>query len=233
MTLEIRELHAGYHGHAVLKGVDLQVADGRVVALLGPNGSGKTTLINVIAGRMRASSGQVVFDGTPLDRLRPYQRAHAGICAVYGGQGVFRGMTVKENLALSFGGRNPRGAVDMVADIFPVLGRRLGQRAGLLSGGEQQMLSLARAFLKRPKLVIADELCLGLGPLVVDEIFAALARLRDSGSSVLLVEQYVHRALGLAEEVVILNGGRVRYSGATGDALETDLVNHYLGTGVS
>lgn len=228
-ALELRSVTAGYGSTIVVQDLDIVVRRGTVVSLLGPNGAGKTTTLRVASGLLSARSGAVLVGGVEMTHARPARRARAGLCLIPEGRGVFAGMTVKENLRLS---RPPwqRGpAFDEVLDVFPALVPKLDQRAGAMSGGQQQILALARAWLADPAIVLLDEVSMGLAPLIVDEIFEALDRLRATGTAILLVEQYVDRALAMADEVVLLSRGTIAFSGPS-DGIDRDAVlANYLG----
>ncbi|TMK81686.1 MAG: ATP-binding cassette domain-containing protein, partial [Actinobacteria bacterium] len=189
----------------VLDGVDLSVPEGGVAVLLGPNGAGKTTTLRVIAGLLPAWEGRILFDGGRLDGCRPYEVSRRGVILVPEGRGVFPALSVRENLEIASrakagaGRSDRRQAVDDVLDVFPRLGERLTQAAGTLSGGEQQMLALARGLLARPRLLVIDELSLGLAPQIVEQLFATVAELKARRQTVLLVEQYVTHALHVAD----------------------------------
>jgi branched-chain amino acid transport system ATP-binding protein len=221
---------AGYGGTTVLRGVSLTVPDSSVVALLGPNGAGKTTLLRVASGLLRPAGGSMTLDGADVTGDRPHRLAARGVCHVPEGRGVFPSLTVRENLSLAVG-RGPDG-LDRAVDAFPRLGERLGQTAGTLSGGEQQMLALARAYISAPQVMLLDEVSMGLAPKVVDEIFGFLGRVAREGASLLLVEQYVTRALGLADYVYLLNRGGIAYRGEPSELADEDVFARYLGTGV-
>ena len=228
-VLELRNVTAGYGQTPVLRDVSFTVARGQVVALLGPNGAGKTTTLRVALGLVRPRSGTVWTGGTEVTRQRPHQRARRGLCLIPEGRGIFRSLSVRENLRLQVPPWQADQAIDTAVEALPVLGRRLGQVAGTMSGGEQQMLSLARAYLSRPKLVVIDEISLGLAPKVVDSIFASLRRLAADGVALLLVEQYVNRALGMADQVLLLDRGSLSFSGSADRVDEDTLMQAYLG----
>ena len=215
--LELREVEAGYGPFRALFGVSLAVRPGAVTALLGANGAGKTTVSRVATGLVRPTAGEVCFEGEPVSKLRPFELARRGIVHAPEGRSVFASLTVRENLELSFrralGRRGVDGALRRAYELFPRLGERSKQVAGTLSGGEQRMLSLARVMVSPPKLLVADELSLGLAPIVVDEVYRNLAAIRDAGTAILLVEQYVAHALGLADDVVVLAKGAVVHAG--------------------
>jgi branched-chain amino acid transport system ATP-binding protein len=226
--LEVRRLRAGYGRAETIRSVDLVVPSGSTVVLLGPNGAGKTTLLKTIAGLVAGTGGEILFQGRSVTRAAAHVRARQGICLIPEGRGIFRRLSVRENLVVQADGRAAGPAVDRAAALFPVLGQRLDQPAGTLSGGEQQMLAMARAFLTDAPLILADELSMGLAPVVVDQIFAALGVLRAEGRSVLLVEQYVERAVGVADYVYILNKGRVVFTGLPAECSTSAVFARYL-----
>ncbi len=228
--LELEGVTAGYGRSTVLRDVGLAVPTGTVVALLGANGAGKTTLLRAASGLLRPTAGRVLVNGSDLTRASPAERARAGLCLIPEGRGVFRELTVRDNLRI----QRPRWVAhdhtDEVLEAFPNLARRLDQPAGSLSGGEQQMLALGRTYMAEPLLVLLDEVSMGLAPIIVDQIFAALRNLTGRGISMLLVEQYVDRALAMADQVVLLDHGQVSFSGPP-DAIDHDLlVRNYLGS---
>jgi branched-chain amino acid transport system ATP-binding protein len=209
--------------------VDFTVGDGEVVALLGPNGAGKTTLLRTATGFVKPRSGRIEFGGEDLTGYAPYKFVRRGICHLPEGRGIFPSLTVHENLTIQSRDRDLAASVGEATALFPVLGNRLRQTAGSLSGGEQQMLALSRAYLSHPKLVLVDEASLGLAPLIVDKIYDALAQLVERGMSVVLVEQYVQRALALAKTVYILSRGEMIHTGKA-DEIDTDVIyEKYLG----
>ena len=226
--LELRGIEAGYGEHTVLRDVWLTVQPGTVVAVLGPNGAGKTTLLRVVSGLLRPSAGTVLLGGEDVTRARPYARARRGLCHIPEGRGIYPTLTVRENLVLHSPKGDEAAALDRAVAAFPVLGEKLRQPAGQLSGGQQQMLSLVRAYLTSPKLVLVDEASMGLAPVIVDKIFEFLGEIAASGTALLLVEQYVSRALALASHVYLLNKGGVVFSGKPRDIAD-DLFVHYLG----
>jgi branched-chain amino acid transport system ATP-binding protein len=227
--LELRGITAGYGSHTVLRDVNLVVPDNAVVALLGPNGAGKTTLLRVASGLLRPEAGRVLVDGVDAAGWPPHRLSELGVCHVPEGRGIFRALSVKDNIRLQakdgFGG----DPVAAVAEAFPRLGERLGQRAGTMSGGEQQMLALARAYVAGARTVLLDEVSMGLAPKIIDEIFEYLHRLAGQGAALLLVEQYVARALELADFVYILNKGRVQFVGESDELGEEQILASYLG----
>jgi branched-chain amino acid transport system ATP-binding protein len=230
MRFELSGVTAGYGDSVVLRDVDLVVPGGTIVALLGPNGAGKTTLLRVASGLLRPRQGELAVDGEDLTGAPAERFARAGICHVTEGRSVFPGLTVRENLRM-FGAKGQEGeAQERAVSAFPKLGQRLSQIAGTMSGGEQQMLALSRAYAQRAPIVMLDEVSMGLAPIIVDEIFTFFDRLVAEGSSLLLVEQYVAKALGIATNVYVLARGRVVFRGEPAELAGTDLMARYLGT---
>jgi branched-chain amino acid transport system ATP-binding protein len=230
-TLELRDVDAGYGPFRAIFGVSLAVPAGGVLAILGSNGSGKTTIARVASGLIVPTKGQVLFDGEDVTGKRTYMFAELGIVHAPEGRSVFASLTVEENLDLTFrrsrGRAGARPALEEAYRLFPRLGERRTQLAGTLSGGEQRMLSLARVMVEKPRLLIADELSLGLAPIIVDEVYRTLETIRDSGTTLLIVEQHVHHALAIADNAVVLLKGEVAYSGPVSEL--GDLHTHMLG----
>ena len=228
--LELSGITAGYAGTTVLRDVSLTVPAGSVVALLGPNGAGKTTLLNVASGVLAADAGSVRLSGADVTDDASHRRAARGLCHVPEGRGIFPSLTVRQNIALHVSPREVDVAIALAVDAFPALGRRLDQVAGTLSGGEQQMLALTAARVRRPDVVLLDEVSIGLAPQVIDEIFTFLASLAAAGASLLVVEQYVARALALADYVYILRNGTVAFVGEPAELTDEAVFAAYLGT---
>jgi branched-chain amino acid transport system ATP-binding protein len=226
---ELRDIVAGYDAGSVLRGVSISVPDRSVVALLGPNGAGKTTLLRVASGLLKPTSGQILIDGVDVTDSRPFELARRGVCHVPEGRGIFPSLTVSDNVRLQ-APTGARNALATVARTFPRLGERSTQVAGTMSGGEQQMLALGRAYVTEPKVVLLDEVSMGLAPKIVDDIFVYLHGLAQRGTSLLLVEQYVARALALADYVYILDQGRITFAGEPGEISEETVLNSYLGS---
>jgi len=231
--LDIRALHGGYGRIEVLRGVDLQVGAGEIVALLGSNGAGKSTLNNTVCGIERAWSGTVRFDGQDLTRAHYRDVVKAGLIQVPEGRKVFPNLSVLENLALgSFTRARERRSANLerVFSIFPRLKERTVQKAGTLSGGEQQMLAIGRGLMAEPRLLILDEPSLGLSPLLVEELFTLIRRLHADGLAVLLVEQNVGQSLEIADRAYVLENGSVRFQGLPAELLASaELKRAYLG----
>jgi branched-chain amino acid transport system ATP-binding protein len=228
-ALVVDGLEAGYGTTQVLRNVSLRVAAGEVTALVGPNGAGKSTLLRTIAGLLPATKGTVQLLGTDVTKKAAHRRFAAGLCLVPEGRGIFRSLSVRENLVLQSRKGGEDAAIEQATDAFPILRERLSQISGTLSGGQQQMLAMAAAYVRSPKLVLVDEASLGLAPLVVDEIFAFLAQLPARGTSLLVVDQFVTRALQLANTAYVLRQGEVVYSGTAQALLDGDLFAHYTG----
>jgi branched-chain amino acid transport system ATP-binding protein len=227
--LELHGIHAGYGRVEVLRGVDLVVPRASTVALLGANGAGKTTLLKVAAGLVPLSSGRILLGGEATEHLSAHRRS-ARLCLIPEGRGIFRQLTVRENVAMYVDGRGVRDALDVLVDLFPALAQFLDTPAGRLSGGQQQMVALSRALVTDAPVIMADELSVGLAPVVVDEIFAAVERLRMQGRSLLIVEQYVERALQIADYVYILHKGRVVFVGEPAHCQGSHVFEQYLGS---
>jgi branched-chain amino acid transport system ATP-binding protein len=227
--LELEGITAGYGETVVLRDVSLSVPDSGVVALLGPNGAGKTTTLRAASGLIKPMRGRVLLDGEEVTGLKPYALARRGLCHLPEGHGIFPSLTVKENLVLSSPKGKEKESVVKAGDQFPVLAARLGQQAGSLSGGEQQMLSLVRTSLTSPRIVVVDEASLGLSPLLVDQVFDTLRQIVAGGTALLLVEQYVTRALELADTAYIMNRGQVVHSGPAAELQGEEVFERYLG----
>ena len=228
-VLELDRVMAGYGEKTVLRGVSLSVPAGGSLAILGPNGAGKTTLLKACSGLLKPTAGTVRLGGRNVSQASPSDRVAAGLCHIPHPRGIFPGLSVRENLLL----QAPRGRTDIAiqkaTEAFPRLGQRLMQLAGTMSGGEQQMLAVARAYVQDPQVVLLDEVSMGLAPKLVDEIFGFLASLKSQAVALVIVEQFVHRALDLADSVVVLARGSVQLTGAAGDFDEETLFAAYAG----
>jgi branched-chain amino acid transport system ATP-binding protein len=228
--LRLRSVEARYGQFVALQNVSLIVPEGSVVALLGPNGVGKTTLLRTVSGMLPPYDGQIEFDGVRIDGKRDHQISGLGLAHIPEGRGIFPALSVRDNLTMAAYSADRNGGLARVNELFPVLETRRDQIAGTLSGGEQQMLSLARAVITKPKLLMVDELSLGLAPRLVMQLFDTLDEIRRDGTTILLVEQYVRYALRLADIVVIMHKGRIGFIGEPGElAHEGKLVEAYLG----
>ena len=228
-VLDVGQVTAGYGDTVVLRDVSLSVADSSVVALLGPNGAGKTTLLRTASGLIRPMGGTIRFDGEEVTGAAAHVMARKGLCHLPEGRGIFPSLSVRDNLILQSPKGEEQASIERAVEAFPILGTRIQQTAGSLSGGEQQMLALVRAYVSHPKLVVVDEASLGLAPLIVDKIFEMLQQIVDTGTSLLLVEQYVTRALAIADRVYLLNRGRVVFSGPADQLAGDDVFERYLG----
>ena len=232
--LEVRDLQVSYGGIHALKGIDIHVAQGELVALIGSNGAGKTTTLKTLAGLLTPADGQIHYDGKSLKNIVAHQRAAMGIALVPEGRGVFARMTVAENLLMGAYSRNAKNeiATDLARmyELFPRLGERKDQLAGTLSGGEQQMVAMARALMSRPRLLMLDEPSMGLAPLMVQKIFETIRDVAALGMSILLVEQNAKLALEVAQRGYVMESGTITLSGAAGELLGSDAVQRaYLG----
>jgi branched-chain amino acid transport system ATP-binding protein len=220
--LEVCDVHAAYGRIEVLRGVDLSVPQGAVMALLGPNGAGKSTLTKVVSGQKRPTSGDVHLGGVNVRGSGPEELARVGLCTVPEGRSVFPNLTVEENLLLMSYAGVPAGAVlDTAFSFFPRLHERRAQLAGTMSGGEQQMLAMSRALASDPALLILDELSMGLAPLIVDELYDTVSRIAASGVSILCIEQFARTALRVSDYAAVMSGGRVVATGEPAEILET------------
>jgi len=234
ILLQVRSLHAGYGGVAVLQDVSLSVAPATITAVVGSNGAGKTTLLRAISGIVRPSSGSIQLDNTAVERRRAHDIVRLGIAHVPEGRRIFARLTVAENLRLGGYTVSDRGTFERtkarIIEIFPILGDRQAQRAGTLSGGEQQMLAIGRALMSGPRLLLLDEPTLGIAPILVAKLFEAIKQLPELGTAVLLVEQNVREALEVAGFAYVLQTGRVVLSGQGTALLASDQVRQaYLG----
>jgi branched-chain amino acid transport system ATP-binding protein len=232
--LEVRDLHVAYGAAPALWGVTLRVAEGELLCVVGPNGAGKTTLINAIAGILRARSGVISMAGNELQSLPPHRYCAAGIAVVPEGRRLFTKMTVLENLEL--GSYLPaakaqrKQSLDAALALFPALTEKLASPAGELSGGQQQMVAIARALMARPRLLLLDEPSLGLSPLIVEDMFGAIRRINAEGMSVLLVEQNVAMAMHVSTRAYVLEEGRIVAEGAPDELLaRPEIQRAYLG----
>ena len=232
--LEVHDLQVAYGAAPALWGVSLEVRSGELLCVVGPNGAGKTTLINTLAGILRARSGRIVFEGQDITQLAPHRFCEAGIAIVPEGRRLFTGMSVLENLELGSylaGAKAQRKqSLEVAIELFPVLREKLASPAGELSGGQQQMVAIARALMARPRLLLLDEPSLGLSPLIVHDMFATIRRINSEGMSVLMVEQNVVMAMGVSTRAYVLEEGRIVADGAPDDLLaRPEIQRAYLG----
>jgi branched-chain amino acid transport system ATP-binding protein len=231
-AVHLESVDAGYGSTPVLRGVTLTVPAGGVTALVGPNGAGKSTLLKVVAGLVPASSGRVDLLGEDATGLAAEQRVGRGLCLVPEGRGVYRGLSVRENLVMQSSRGGEDAAIARAVEMFPVLGTRLRQQAGTMSGGEQQMLALSAAVARDAKLILVDEPSLGLAPVIVDVVFEFLEKVRGTDGSdvaLLVVDQFVHRVLALATEAHVLRRGEIVHSGPAAELAAGDAFEKYLG----
>lgn len=231
--LELKGVAAGYGRVQVLRDLTFAVPEGSVVALVGPNGVGKTTTLRVISGTLPIRSGEVRFDGRRIDGLGPYRTAERGITLVPEGRGVFPGLTVADNLSIaahadrSRSSRERDAALEETFSLFPRLRERADQLAGTMSGGEQQMLALSRAFLAQPRLLLVDELSMGLAPQIVADLFASLERFRQRGVTIVLVEQFLTYALAMADICYEMAKGSIVFAGDPAEVEAGHGVQHF------
>jgi branched-chain amino acid transport system ATP-binding protein len=231
--LRLESLSCGYGQMRAVHALDLEARAGRITALLGANGAGKSSTIMCIAGHVNVFEGHVVYEDTPITQWTPVKRVQAGIGLVPEGRRLFSSLTVRENLVVG-GYCRPKAETDdgieRVVRVFPRLGERFSQRAGSLSGGEQQMLAIGRALMSQPRLLLIDELSLGLMPKVIDICYTAIADLKAKGMTIILVEQSTQRALEVADDVTVLESGRVVWRGDAPSAREsTEMIDASLG----
>ena len=230
--LSVQDLDVRYGSVQALFDVTIDVPAGSVVAVLGANGAGKSTLARAVSGLVPSFGGRVTFEGNDITKAHPHNIRRAGLVHIPEGRGIFPGLSVQENLRMAVrrvGVSDQRkAAIEHAYDMFPRLAERRSQRAGTLSGGEQQMLALARALAVPPKLIIADEMSLGLAPLVVNAVFESIEQAAKNGVTIVLIEQFVHRALGLASECVILKQGSIAWTGPSANARQ-EVLDRYLG----
>jgi branched-chain amino acid transport system ATP-binding protein len=231
VLLQLSGVRAAYDGVTVLHRVDLSVSAGQVVALLGPNGAGKTTTLRVAAGVHPVQSGRLLLGGRDVTGAAPRDLARAGVCLIPEGRGLFPNLSVRDNLQMmTFTGRGREQVEQVAFTRFPVLAKRASQQAGTLSGGEQQMLALARGLATDPAVLMLDELSMGLAPLVVGKLYEQVAEIAAQGVAVLVVEQFAAAALAIADHAAVLVRGRVERQGPPDDVLRAELSALYLGS---
>jgi branched-chain amino acid transport system ATP-binding protein len=232
--LSLDRLEVAYGGIRAVKGIDLAVEPGELVCLIGANGAGKSTTLRAITGLVKPAAGRILYDGAPIGGRRPHEIARAGLALVPEGRGVFPQLTIEENLAMGAYARRDRAAVAQDADraytLFPRLKERRRQTAGTLSGGEQQMLAIARSMMSRPRLLLLDEPSMGLAPLMVERIFEVIAAIAAEGVTMLLVEQNARLALEVSHRGYVLDGGLIAFSGEAKALLHDPRIREaYLG----
>jgi len=231
-VLNLRQLDAHYGDFQALFGIDMEVAAGEVVAIIGANGAGKTTLLRSIAGLLKNQSAQITYQGDAIGALRADQVAHKGIALVPEGRQLFPSLSVAENLMI--GARTGRAgpwSIDKVYDLFPVLKERKDQASTTLSGGQQQMVAIGRALMSNPELILFDEISLGLAPVIIKSIYDALPDIVGGGMTAMIVEQDISKALSVSSRVYCLQEGRVSLSGATDAVSRDDITRAYFGVG--
>jgi branched-chain amino acid transport system ATP-binding protein len=228
-VLQLAAVRAGYGRIDVLHGIDLELLPGEVFALLGPNGAGKSTTLAVASGQIMPTTGGVFLCGREVTGASPDALARAGVCLIPEGRGIFPNLTVVENLRMAtYTGHSYNDILELAFAQFPRLGERRKQTAGTMSGGEQQMLAMARALATEPALLLIDELSMGLAPIVVDELYEHVRRIAASGLSILIVEQFAHEILGLADRAGIMLHGRLLHTGPPAN-IASELSDAYLG----
>jgi branched-chain amino acid transport system ATP-binding protein len=238
-VLSISNLSVGYGHVSVLENISIAIRDGSITALVGSNGAGKTTLLRTVSGLLKPTSGTIEFQGADIAGVHPKLVVNKGLLHVPEGRGLFRGQTVKANLDLGLYGADCSRAVEAeryerVFEIFPVLKERLSSVAGVLSGGQQQMLSIGQALMRAPKLLMLDEPSLGLAPIIVDQVLDAVQRLQKAGTTILLVEQMVERALEISDYGYVLQNGRLVGQGTPQQLVDGDMIRMaYLGVGTA
>jgi branched-chain amino acid transport system ATP-binding protein len=237
MLLEIKDLRVSYGKIEAIKGISLDVKQGEIVTLVGANGAGKTTLLKTISGLLKPSAGVIIFEGKDIQTIAPHNRVLEGLCQAPEGRGIFPGMTVLENLEMGKFSRKEwknelKEDLDRIYHLFPRLKERQNQTGGTLSGGEQQMLSIGRALMSRPKLLLLDEPSMGLAPMFIKQIFNIIREIQTQGVSILLVEQNAAQALSSANRAYIMETGNIVKEGAGKDLLNDEAIKKaYLGTG--
>lgn len=234
MLLAVENLHVSYGGIRALKGISFEVAEGKIVALIGANGAGKSTTLRTICGLVRPADGQIVYKGAVINKVPPYKIVSMGISQVPEGRRVFTRLTVMENLEMGAYSRSSSQEVkESLANVFkrfPRLQERKSQLAGTLSGGEQQMLAMGRALMSKPQLLLMDEPSMGLAPMLVEEIFSIIREINSTGTTILLVEQNAHMALSVADSAYVLETGEIALSGPAADmANNPEVRKAYLG----
>jgi len=233
--LRISDLKVSYSGIQALRGVNLEVAEGEMIALIGPNGAGKSSLLNTVSGIVKPSAGKISLDGSDITGANPWGVTRAGILQVPEGRQIFPEMTVLENLQVGLTALSGRKSVHQLNDVyalFPVLMERRGQLAGSLSGGQQQMLAIGRGLMGGPRVLLLDEPSLGLAPVIIGQVFRALTELKAAGLTILLVEQNARQALAASDRAYVLEQGRIVHSGPSTELANDPMIaEHYLGKG--
>ena len=230
LSLQVEGITAGYGRTTVLRDVSLTVAPGEVTGIVGPNGGGKTTLLRVMAGLIKPTSGRVLVGGEDVTAAPAHVRTRNGLCLIPEGRGIYRSMTVRDNLAVQANSSDLGAAIDRAAEAFPILRDRLGQVAGTLSGGQQQMLSMAAAYVRGAKVILVNEPSLGLAPVVVDSVFEFLETVAGEGEgvSLLIVDQFISRVLAISSHVYLMRRGQLTDLGRPEDVGD-DIFEKYVG----
>lgn len=230
-ALQLTDIEAGYGHTTILRGVHMTVPAGAVTALLGPNGAGKSTLLKTVSGLVRPTSGSVRIFDDEVTTLAPFRRTRMGLCHVPEGRAIYPRLSVRENLVMQSEPGQEARAIELAAEAFPVLGERLNQQAGTLSGGEQRMLAMCRTYVRDQRLILVDEASLGLAPFLVDQIFEFLQRLvAEKDVALLIVDQFVDRALDMAETGYVMRRGEIAFAGTADELRDRDVFGEYLGT---
>lgn len=228
--LEVHNLHVSYGAIQALRGISFQLDTGQVIALIGANGAGKSTTLNAISGLLKSSQGRIVFDNRDITNWPAHRIARLGLVQVPEGRQVIANMSVLENLMVGARAENPETDLEAIFQRFPRLAERREQMAGLLSGGEQQMLAVGRALMMKPRLLMLDEPSMGLAPLLVNEVFAIIASIKEQGISILLVEQNARKALQIADYAYVLDRGQIRQQGTAAHLRQDEhIISAYLG----
>jgi len=228
-VLEVNQVTCGYGRTVILRDVSVELRAAETKAILGANGAGKTTLLRAISGFIPITGGSIKLLGREVGSLASYRRAELGLCHIQEGRGIFRSLTVRENLLMQSRRGDEATAIERACEAFPRLQTRLAQRAGTLSGGEQKMLALAAAYIQKPKIIIVDEASLGLAPRIVSEVFTFLETLSRTGVALLIVDQFVHQALRLSKAAYVMRKGTIVYDGPSENLQQADLAAGYFG----
>jgi len=228
-ALALSGVSSGYGRTVVVRDIGLEVAPGSVTALIGPNGAGKTTLLSTISGLLPALSGSIVLGGRDVTASSADRRSRQGLCHIPQGRGIYRALSVRENLVMQASRGSERESIERTMATFPGLAKRIGQRAGTLSGGEQQMLSMASAYARGAEVILADEASLGLAPLLIGQIFDSLTDLAAQGVALLLVDQFVNRVLDMADKAYVLRNGQIAFCGSPSQLMDNDIFQYYIG----
>jgi branched-chain amino acid transport system ATP-binding protein len=228
-ALEVKDLYGGYGRTTVIRNIQLTVPAGSIVAVLGPNGAGKSTLLRTVAGLLRPQKGQLLLHGEDVTSLAPHDRTRRGLTLIPEGRGIFPSLSVRDNIRLQSSRRREKDGLERALTAFPMLESHLDRRAGMLSGGQQQILAVAQAYVRTAKLTLVDEPSLGLAPQIIETILTFLERVREEGSSVVIADQFAARVLAMADTAVVLRRGEIVFAGSARELLSTDLFATYVG----